>query len=57
MPGSPNCFSLDWTTAPDDPEFDPNIIDTELEGAASEYWELHDEEHEQFIARHMEQYA
>ena len=57
MRESPNYpTSPDWAAAPDDPNFDPGIIDDIEDAAAADYWELHDEEQaEQFIARYLAQ--
>ena len=56
MPASPNYpTSADWTSAPDDPDFDPDIIDIYEDDAGAAEWET--DEEARFIARYLAQNA
>ena len=52
MRESPNYHnSADWTAAPDDPDFDPDIIDIYEDDAGAAEWET--DEEARFIARYL----
>lgn len=56
MNESPNYpTSADWRDAPDDPDFEPDIIDIYDDDAGADDWET--DEEARFIARYLAQNA
>ena len=45
--------SADWTAAPDDPDFDPDIIDIYEDDSGAAGWETDEDEETRFIARYL----
>ena len=46
-------ISPDWASAPDDPDFDPDIIDIYEDDAGAAEWETDEDEEARFIARYL----
>ena len=54
MRESPNYrTSADWTAAPGDPDFDPDIIDIYEDDTGAAEWETDEDEEARFIASYL----
>ncbi len=54
MNESPNYpAKADWKDAPDDPDFEPDIIELYDDDAGADDWETDEDEEARFIARYL----